>query len=106
MSSVPNVHYMYMYFQIYICIKGHVVSVKRALCVYLYQYIYIYIRSCRQCQNAHYMLSVCVRCQLTLRAIGNIIFLRDSGNQRCELLAVIVRRDHLIQTAFHPLLLL
>jgi len=41
-----------------------------------------------------------------LSAIVNVIFLRDSGNQRCELLVVIVRRDHLIQNAFHPLLLL
>jgi len=52
------------------------------------------------------MLFLCVRCQPTLSAVGNTIFLRDSGNQRCELLAVIVRRDHLIPIAFHPLHLL
>ena len=32
--------------------------------------------------------------------IGNIIFQRDSGKQRCNLLVVIMCRDHLIQTGF------
>jgi len=32
--------------------------------------------------------------------IGNIIFPRDSGKQRCDLLVVIMCCDHLIQTGF------
>ena len=51
-------------------------SVSNAHFVYMYINIYIYIRSCRQCQNAHYMLSACVQCQPTLRAIDNVIVLR------------------------------
>ena len=68
--------------------------------------LFVIIQPCYLWRETSVKRALCVQFQLTLSVIGNVIFLRDSGNRRCELLVVIVRRDHLIQNAFHPLLLL
>ena len=99
MSSASNTHLVYIYVKIYIHINGHVVSIKtRTRC---------YLSACcanrrfRAIGNVIFLRSV----PADVVSIGNIIFPRDSGKQRCDLLVVIVCRDCLIQTGFHPFLL-
>ena len=73
------------------------VSVKRASCV-------IFRQGCLWRESSVKRAS-CVQCQPTVSAVCDVIFLRDNGNDHCELLVVIMCCHHLIPNAFHPLLL-
>ena len=57
---------------------------------------------CYLWREASVKRTLSVQCQPTVSAICDVIFLCDNGNDHCELLVVILCRDHLIQNAFHP----
>ena len=90
MSSASNTHLVYIYIKIYIHIKGRIVSIKTRTRCYLSAYGAN--RRFRAIDNVIFLRSV----PTNIVSIGNIIFPRDSGKQRRDLLVVIVCRDHLI----------
>ena len=50
--------------------------------------LFVILQQCYLWREASVNRALCVQCQQTLSAICDVIFLRDSGNQRCELLVV------------------
>jgi len=62
--------------------------------------LFVIFRQCYLWRETSVKRALCVQYQPTLSVICDVIFLRDSGNQRCEILVVILCRDHLIQNTF------